>query len=134
MKLMRKASVKWKNGSDFKAQHSTQLRGENWSKIEILFLNSHARYRNYRMKSIVSMIRETFKMLNQSAVGNSHGASQLVSFPPHPIPGGMQSRSTGMPSRRDGPPSIWVTHGISGNVFANPAASSTAPYPQELNP
>ena len=24
--------------------------------------------------------------------------------------------------------------GISGNVFANPAASSSAPYPQELNP
>ena len=26
------------------------------------------------------------------------------------------------------------THGISGNVFANPHASSSAPYPQELNP
>ena len=39
-----------------------------------------------------------------------------------------------MPSRKDGPPSIWDTHGISGNVFANPTASSSAPYPQELNP
>ena len=39
-----------------------------------------------------------------------------------------------MPSRREGPPSIWDTHGISGNVFANPIASSSAPYPQELNP
>ena len=66
--------------------------------------------------------------------GHSHVTSQLVSFPPHPIPGGMLSRSIGMPSRRDGPPSIWDTHGISGNVFANPSASSTAPYPQELNP
>ena len=28
----------------------------------------------------------------------------------------------------------WDTHGKSGNVFANPDASSTAPYPQELNP
>ena len=26
------------------------------------------------------------------------------------------------------------THGFSGNVFANPVASSSAPYPQELNP
>ena len=26
------------------------------------------------------------------------------------------------------------THGISGNVFADPVASSTAPYPQELSP
>ena len=66
--------------------------------------------------------------------GNSHVASRPVSFPPHPVPGGMPSRSIGMPSRKDGPPSIWDTHGISGNVFANPVASSTAPYPQELNP
>ena len=66
--------------------------------------------------------------------GYSHVTSQPVSFPPHPVPGGMLSRSIGMPSRREGPPSIWDTHGISGNVFANPVASSTAPYPQELNP
>ena len=41
----------------------------------------------------------------------------------------MLSRSIGMPSRREGPPSIWDTHGISGNVFANPTASSSTPYP-----
>ena len=34
---------------------------------------------------------------------------------------------------RDGPPSIWDTHASSGNVFVNPAASSSAPYPQKLN-
>ena len=66
--------------------------------------------------------------------GHSHVTSQPVSFPPHPIPGGMLSRSIGMPSRREGPPSIWDTHGISGNVFADPVASSSAPHPQELNP
>ena len=63
-----------------------------------------------------------------------HVASQPVSFPPHPVLGGMLSRSIGMPSRKIGPPSIWDTSGISGNVFANPAASSSAPSPQELNP
>ena len=46
--------------------------------------------------------------------GNSHVTSQPVSFPPHPVPGGMLSRSIGMPSRRDGPPSIWDTHGFFG--------------------
>ena len=66
--------------------------------------------------------------------GHSHVTSQPVSFPPHPIPGGMLSRSFGMPSPREGPPSTWDTHGISGNVFASPVLSSTAPSPQELNP
>ena len=56
--------------------------------------------------------------------GHSHVTSQLVSFLPHPILGGMLSCSLGMPSRKDWPPSIWDTHGFSGNVFANPVASS----------
>ena len=66
--------------------------------------------------------------------GQSHVTSQPVSFPLHPVPGGMLSRSLGMPSRKNGPPSVWDTHGISGNVFANPTASSSAPYPQESKP
>ena len=65
--------------------------------------------------------------------GHFHVPSQPVSFPPHPILEGMLSRSIGLPRRREGPPSIWDTHGFSGNVFANPHASSSAPYPQELN-
>ena len=65
--------------------------------------------------------------------GHSHVTSQAVSFPPHPIPGGMLSRSVRMPSRNDKPPSIWDTHGISGNVFVNPTASSSSPHPQGFN-
>ena len=65
--------------------------------------------------------------------GNSHVTSRPVSCPPHPIPELMLSRSFGVPSRRVGPPSIWDTHGISGNVFADLHASSSAPYPQELH-
>ena len=49
--------------------------------------------------------------------GHSHVASQPVPFPPHPFLGGMPSRSIGMPSRKNGPPSVWDTHDISGNVF-----------------
>ena len=49
--------------------------------------------------------------------GNSHVTSRPVSFPPHPIPEGMLRHSFVSPSRREGPPSIWDTHGISGNVF-----------------
>ena len=64
---------------------------------------------------------------------NSHVISQPVSFPPHPDPGEIVSRSKGTPRRKDGPPSIRYTPGKSGNVFADPVASSAAPYPQELN-
>ena len=39
-----------------------------------------------------------------------------------------------MPSRNDEPPDTWDTHGLSGNVFANPRASSSSPYPGEFNP
>ena len=49
--------------------------------------------------------------------GNAHVTSRPVSFPPHPIPEGMLSRSFGVPSRREGPPSIWDTHGTSGKRF-----------------
>ena len=66
--------------------------------------------------------------------GNSHVTSRPVSFPPHPIPEGMLRHSFVSPRRKEGPPSSWDTHGISGNVFVNPHASSSAPYPQELNP
>ena len=62
-----------------------------------------------------------------------HVTSRPVSFPPHPIPEGMLRHSFVTPSRKEGPPSIWDTHGISGNVFANPLASPSAAYPQELN-
>ena len=65
--------------------------------------------------------------------GNSQVTSRPVSFPPHPTPEGMLRHCFVTLSRREGSPSIWDTHGISGNVFANPDASSLAPYPQELN-
>ena len=65
--------------------------------------------------------------------GNSHVTSQPGLFPKHPAFEGMLRPSFVSPRRREGPPNIWDTPGISGNVFASPHASSSAPYPQELN-
>ena len=76
---------------------------------------------------------EDFQDAESVRTKNSHVTSEPVSFPPHPIPGGMLRHSFVSPSRREGPPSIWDTHGISGNVFADPHASSSAPCPQELH-
>ena len=65
--------------------------------------------------------------------GNSHVSSQPMLFPKHPPFEGLLRPSFVSPRRKEGPPDIWDTSGISGNVFANPQASSSAPYPQELN-
>ena len=65
--------------------------------------------------------------------GNSHVTSQPMLFPKHPAFEGLLRPSFVSPRRKEGPPNIWDTSGISGNVFANPQASSSAPYPQELN-
>ena len=48
--------------------------------------------------------------------GQSHVTSQPAFIPPFQDPGGMLSRSLGIPCN-DGAPSIGDTHGISGNVF-----------------
>ena len=65
--------------------------------------------------------------------GNSHVTSQPGVFPKHPPFEGLLRPSFVSPRRTDGPPNTWDTSGISGNDFANPQASSSAPYPQELN-
>ena len=99
------------------------MRDEDWSKNKILFWNSLARYNDI----ICMNDSKDFQDAESVRSGHSHVTAQPESFPPHPVTGGVLSRSIGMPSRKDGPPSIWDTHGISGNVFAGPAVSSTAP-------
>ena len=59
--------------------------------------------------------------------GLSHVPSQPALLPPFRDPGWMLSRD-------DKPPDIWDTHGMSGNVFENPTASSSSPYPGGFNP
>ena len=71
--------------------------------------------------------------------GNSHVTSQRMLFPKHPPFEGLLRPSFVSPRRTDGPPDIWDTSDISGNVFARPCCLestsfvSSAPYPQELN-
>ena len=65
--------------------------------------------------------------------GNSHVTSQPGVFPKHPPFEGLLRPSFISQRHTDGPPNIWDTSGKSGNVFAHPQASSSAPYPQELN-
>ena len=65
--------------------------------------------------------------------GNPHVTSPPGLFPRHPPFEGMLRPSFSSQRQNEEPPNIWDTSGTSGNVFAHPQASSSAPYPQELN-
>ena len=68
-----------------------------------------------------------FKDAESVRSGPSHVPSQPALLPPCRDPGGLLSRN-------NHPPDIWNSQGISGNVFANPRASSSSPYPGGFNP
>ena len=65
--------------------------------------------------------------------GNSHVTSPPGLFPRHPPFEGLLKPAFRSQRQTEEPPNIWDTSGISGNVFAHPQASSSAPYPQESN-
>ena len=65
--------------------------------------------------------------------GNPHVTSTPGLFPKHPPFEGLLKPVFISQRQDEEPPNIWDTSGISGNVFANPQASSSAPYSQELN-
>ena len=71
-----------------------------------------------------------FKDAESVRSGLSHVPSQpaLLPFPLPRDPGGLLSRT------RNKPQNIWNPHGTSGNVFANPQASSSTPYSGVFNP
>ena len=69
---------------------------------------------------------------------DSEDAEYAVDCPTFPLfrdPGGMLSRSVGMPSRNDGPPDSGDTHGKYRETFCIcPPASSSSPRPGGFNP
>ena len=65
--------------------------------------------------------------------GNPHVTSPPGLFPRHPPLEGLLKPVFISQRQDEEPPNIWDTSGMSGNVFAHPQASSSAPCPQELN-
>ena len=86
------------------------------------------------LQNEVNCLNDTslFKDAESVRSGLYHVTSQPALLPPFRDPGGMLSSPGGLLSRNDKPPDTWNTHGISGNVFVNPPASS--PYPGGSNP
>ena len=79
------------------------------------------------------MIPRIFRDAESTCSGNPHVTSPPGLFPKHPPLEGLLKPAFISQRQDEEPPNIWDTSGISGNVFAHPQASSSAPYPQELN-
>ena len=96
---------------EFKSYESMNFREEDWSRIRTLLMNDS----------------RDFKDVESVRSGLYHVSSQPAFLPPYRDPGRLLSRN-------NRPPVIWNSQGISGNVFVNPLASSSAPHPQQSNP
>ena len=133
MKFINKVLLRWGNYENSRVLLSIRSRDENSSRIRTLFLEFSGRVQELQNEVNCMNDSKDFQDAESVRSGNSHVTSRPVSFPPHPIIEGMLRHSFITPSRKEGPPSVWDTHGMSGNVFATPGASLPAPYPQELN-
>ena len=118
----------WRQKLEFREVHQQSL-----TEMEELRKNQSSTFDTIARRKLIEDQNTIFELSGRVRSGNSHVTSRPVSFPPHPIPEGLLRQSFVSPRRKEGPPSIWAPHGISGNVFANTPASSSAPYPQELN-
>ena len=140
----------WRQQKDFREVHQKSLTEmEELRKFQSSTFDTHAKLiedqntivelsgRLQELQNEVNCMNDSKDFQDAESVrsGNSHVTNQPMLFPKHPIPEGLLRPSFVLPCRREGPPDIWDTPGISGNVVANPPqASSSAPYPQELNP
>ena len=134
----------WRQQQDFREVHQQNLTEmEELRKFQSSTFDTHAKLiedqkisvelsgRLQELQNEVNRMNDSKDFQDAESVrsGNSDVTSQPMLFPKHPIPEGLLRPSFVSPRRKEGLPDIWDTTGISGNVFANPQASSTAPYP-----
>ena len=117
MKLINSVLQKWKNYENSRVLPSIRSRDGSSSRTRTLILELSGRVQELQNEVNCVNDSEDFQDAESVRSENSHVTSRPVSFPPHPIPERMLRQSFVSPSRREGPPSIWDTHGISGNVL-----------------
>ena len=117
VKLIWKAAMRWKNWSDFEGLHPMDFREEKLIEDRDIIFEFTAKIQELQNEVNCMNDSRDFKNAESVRSGLSHVHRQPAKNPLFRDPGGMLSRSLGMPSRNDRPPSVWDTHGISGNVF-----------------
>ena len=125
----------WRQQQDFREVHFTiiKLRLEELRKFQSSTFDTHAKLiedrntiselsgRVQELQNEVKCMSDSEDLQNAESVrsGNSHVTNQPMSFPKHPAFEGLLRPSIVSPRHTDGPPNIWHTSGLSGNVFAN---------------
>ena len=86
-------------------------------------------------KTIMDFMNDSKDFMDAESIcsGNSHVTSPPGVFPKHLPFEGMLKPAFISQRQDEEPPDAWDTSGTSGNVFAHPQTSSSAPYLQELN-
>ena len=133
VKFINKIKQRWRNYENSKVLPSIRLQDESSSRTRTLFWNYQAENKNYKMKYIVWTILRTSRMLNQFAVEIptlpvDQCLSHLIRYLKD-CWGILWYRRAAKKGRQ-----AFGTHMVYRETFfANPHASSSAPYPQELN-
>ena len=120
-----------------RALRETRIRNKTWKncrkshvlKVEELSKTLSCRAKIQELQNEVNCMNDSrdFKDAESVRGGPSHVPSQPALLPPYRDPGGLLSRN-------NQPPDIWNSQSLSGNVFANPRASSSSPFPGGFNP
>ena len=109
--------MRWRNYENSKVLPSIRSQDESSSRIRTSFLNYQNRVQESQKEVNCMNDSKNFQDAEPIRSGNSHVTSRPVSFPPHPTPEGMLRHSFVPSRRKEGPPSIWDTHGILGKRF-----------------
>ena len=127
VKLTRKVSVRWKNWSD----------SRQYIRYNLWRIDRRSRYHpgtHWQDSGIAewNQLYEWFERFSRCWINRQSHVTSLSLLIQSLVECSAVLEECRAPEK--GHPSIWDTHGISVNVFANPIASSSSPHPQELNP
>ena len=117
VKFINKVLQRWRNYENCKVLPSTRWQDESSSRTRNTIMELSGRLQELQNEVNCMKNSKDFQDAESVRSGNSHVTSRPVSLTPHPIPEGKLRHSFVSPRRKERPPSIWDTHGISGNVF-----------------
>ena len=123
--------MKMKELQEFQNSTSDELTRQKFIEDQKIIMELSGRLQEIQNEVNCSNDSKDFMDDESICSGNSHGTSPPGLLPRHPPFEGMLRPSFISQRQTKEPPNIRDASGISGNVFAHPQTSSSAPYPQE---